>query len=168
MYQGGSKYISLIVSVFFLISIYKILSFNYLTITQINFTVNMSYSIDIKNAGAYQFIEVTVSEPLHVELTVKIASEAMELARKNNINNSIWDLRKAELQDTFMQTHIFVEGLAALGVKVSDKVAIVYKDSAARYEHANNVAFNRGFINFKYFNDFESAKTWLDSKNDVN
>jgi hypothetical protein len=122
----------------------------------------MAYSLEILDNPRGSYVQVTVTGPLRTDITAVIVSQAVETGRTAGLTRALFDLRKTWMEDTFLDVHAFMEGLGALGVAYGDQVAIVYENDADRHRHAENVAFNRGFSQIRYFQEIDLAREWLD------
>ena len=121
----------------------------------------METRVEIIDNQKTSYILITVIGELQARQTTELAMEAIRIKKETGINRALWDLRKTELKDSFLDSHNFMIGLKTLGVDYSDSIAVVYRQNTIQHEHAENVAYNRGFYNIKYFKDYESALKWL-------
>jgi len=71
------------------------------------------------------------------------------------------DIRETHLEYSLIGSHLVIANIANLGLKHTDRVAIVYKHDEEKHKHASTVAANRGG-NIQYFKDnIENAQKWL-------
>lgn len=121
----------------------------------------MSHSVEVIGSGPSAYVLATLSGPLRVDITSDLVARTVEAGRSAGLTRAIFDLRETRMEDSFLDVHSFMEGLQALGVAYSDQVAIVYQNDSERHLHAENVAFNRGFSQMRYFTDMELAVKWI-------
>lgn len=63
-----------------------------------------------------------------------------------------WDIRETHLDYSLIGSHLVIANIDNLGLKNTDRVAVVYKNDEEKHKHASTVASNRGG-NIKYYKD---------------
>lgn len=105
---------------------------------------------------------------VHVEGTGRIDGEAAEdlavravaVARENHSVRFLCDFRKAVLVDSAADLYNLPSQAERVGLKRSDRVAIVYSDHEDLLRFVETVGVNRGF-NVRLFRSGDAARAWL-------
>jgi len=106
-------------------------------------------------------LHIKVSGNIHKNETTKMAIEGIALARQEKCQRFIVDFRNAELKDSQTEIYQFSSNLEQVGLKRTDRIAIIIAHDIAAYHFAETVAANRGWSQIKYFKDPEAARTWV-------
>jgi len=121
----------------------------------------MEYQILIEKYKSIQLVHTILSGKMDEFSRDKIALETVNVMRKENISDVIWDIREIKLQYSLLKSHLVVLNIANLGFLHTDHLAVVYFHDTEQHEHASNVAINR-FPNIRYFyNNLDEANEWL-------
>ena len=94
--------------------------------------------------------------------SIKLQRFAREFGSKNNCNLFLFDLRKAEINGSLLDTYTAATVPEDVDKsQVKQKIALVYNDKITEEEKfLENVAVNRGY-NLRVFNQLEEAMKWL-------
>jgi hypothetical protein len=123
----------------------------------------MEYQILIEKYKSIQLVHTILSGQMDELSRDKIALETVNVMRKENISDVIWDIREIKLQYSLLKSHLVVINIANLGFLPADHLAVVYLNDTEQHQHASNVAANR-FHNIRYFyNNLDEAREWLSS-----
>lgn len=121
----------------------------------------MEYKILIEEYLSQKQILTIISGQMNEKNRDTVATETVKKMREDNISHVIWDIRETHLEYSLIGSHLVIANIANLGLKHTDRVAIVYKHDEEKHKHASTVAANRGG-NIQYFKDnIENAQKWL-------
>jgi agmatine/peptidylarginine deiminase len=119
----------------------------------------MSYKIDYLKDK--KIIQVEIQKRVNFKMVQQYSTEAIKLARENNCKKFLINHSKTLLEAGIYKIHTDGDALEQFGFLSSDKIAIVIlsdKDDSHFFETADS---NVKWSNFKYFNTFDNAVSWL-------
>lgn len=121
----------------------------------------IKYEILIEEFFSQKQIHTIVSGQMNAVKRDEVINETLQIMRKENISNVIWDIRDVHLEYSLIGSHLIIEKITDFGLRLGDHVAVVYRNNKNQHAHADNVAYNKG-LEIKYFrDDLESARKWL-------
>ncbi len=120
----------------------------------------MDWSNSINKEKGIIFIKIQGKK--NIPDSIRLVTESAEIARNNNIKKFIFDFTKTEDKYSVIDIYDNLNNVKNYGFKKNDRVAIVGKDTVAEHEFTENVSYNLGWINLKYFNSFDDAIKWVD------
>jgi|GEM_PF-6369599 len=91
----------------------------------------------------------------------KMVVAGLALARAKNCKRFIVNYCDAVLKDSRFDSYEFNSNLDKLGMKRTDRIAIVINQDIEAHRFAEMVANNRGWNLIKYFSNKNSAETWI-------
>jgi hypothetical protein len=121
----------------------------------------MKYEILIEDYFSQKQIHVLISGQMTKKSRNEAIIETIKMMRKEDISNVIWDIREVHLEYSLIESHLIIEQLNEFAIKLTDHVAVVYRNNENQHNRANNVAHNRN-RNINYYKDnIEEARKWL-------
>jgi hypothetical protein len=106
-------------------------------------------------------LNIKVTGHIYKHETAKMAAEGLAHARAKNCNRFLINFSNATLKDNQSDIYDFNAHLEKTGIKRTDRIAIVVKQSIEAYRFAEMVANNRGWTLIRYFEDMHEAKDWV-------
>ena len=108
-------------------------------------------------------VRVAASGILNSDTVADIVEQAVVVARKNNSQKFLYDFTKMKIQETTVGIYNTPSRVSEVGVKSSDRIAILYNPAAADaadFQFFETVAQNKGFT-VSLFEDEAEAKESL-------
>jgi hypothetical protein len=121
----------------------------------------LKYTIQLSEHNGVKYVHAKLLGKLSDESRNRVAVEAIQEMRKNNVNRVLWDVSEAELDYSLVKSHMVILNLPKLGIKITDYIAVLYFHNAEHHMHAQKVAQNRGIVNIDYFTEPDAAIEWL-------
>lgn len=121
----------------------------------------MEYRIVIEEHAGHKMLHTYIKGMLSSEDRDRVGAEAIQTLKNNGLTRSIWDLREAEILYSLATIHMAVAKVEDTGLHDAMRVAIIYRQNKAEFEHAKTAALNRGIHNLNYFDDFDEGIKWL-------
>lgn len=119
----------------------------------------MNYEIKLSDSGKY-FI-VSVNSDMTRELAEQVGLEATHLARKNNINLFLYDLRNSINRESVNSNYIFAkQDINRIQPDYANKIAMLASPNDQSHNFVETVLRNAGH-NVLLFRDKEKALEWL-------
>lgn len=122
--------------------------------------VRMDYEVSVSNNHNYVIIDVRI--PMTVDLSRRCRIDAHDLARKNNINRFLFDLRGAPNTETVVRNCEFAYGdMQKYGFSRRFRTASLTDSGDRSHDFMETLLLNAGYP-AKLFTNEEAAVDWLD------
>jgi hypothetical protein len=118
----------------------------------------MGYEIKISDDKS--FVIIHVKKQLSPEVALTFTQESIELAKKHNINNYLFDVREIKHSWGVLETYQFAQNLKNSGRKRLDKVALLVAPTDQTFSFVETVTVNQGY-NTRLFTNYDEATVWL-------
>jgi len=106
-------------------------------------------------------LSIEIDGPAVKYKMTKMSIEAIALARSKNCKRFFIDSRNLTFKDAQFESYEFISNLDKIGLKRTDRIAVVTSRNFDAYQFAEMVAKNRGWSLIKHFKDLPSAETWI-------
>jgi hypothetical protein len=119
----------------------------------------MSYKIDYLKDK--KIIQVEIQKRVNFKIVQQYSIDAIKLARENNCKKFLINHSKTLLEAGIYKIHTDGDALEQFGFVSSDKIAIVILGNKNDSHFFETTDANVKWSNFKYFNTFDNAVSWL-------
>ena len=100
---------------------------------------------------------------LNFKTAQQYSIEATKLAHRNKCNKYLIDHTETELKNGIHKLHTDGDELEQFGFKGKDRLAIVILHAKDDARFSENFSQNKGWSNFRYFDNVKDAFQWLDN-----
>lgn len=117
--------------------------------------------VSVEYDSALCIVRCKLTGPIAAAYVGRMAQDGLHMAREHGCPRFIVDYRDGKVVDTTLDTFEFMAHLEHMGFTSSDRIALVYAQDGEAHRFAELVAHNRGWINIRYFEDYEAAEAWI-------
>ena len=121
----------------------------------------MNAAFKVKYDGSIDCIRTHLEGELNRTIVGAFFSEVARVARANQCNRILSDLRNAIVGASLLDIYEEAGLLQERGIRRTDRRAVVVSRDDGAYSFWETACFNQGFDNVRIFHDYDEAENWV-------